>query len=49
MTCHWVCNRSNTTGVNCGEVTPYPSGVHEFTVVSGFVLFMSSNYISSCF
>jgi hypothetical protein len=30
MTCHRVCNKSNTTGVTCGTWTTYLSGAPEF-------------------
>jgi Zn-dependent protease with chaperone function len=33
MTCHWGCNKSNTTDVTNGAGTSYPSGVSEFTSV----------------
>jgi len=31
MTHHWICNKSNTTGVTCGAGTVVPSGAPEFT------------------
>jgi len=31
MTYHWVCNKSNTTGVTSGAGTAYLSGAPEFT------------------
>ena len=34
MTCHRVCDQSNTTGVTCGAGTAYPFGTPGFT--SGF-------------
>jgi len=40
MTCHHVCNKSNTTGATCGTGTAYPSAApkfapHLFTCLSG--------------
>jgi len=32
MTYHWVCNKSNTTGVTSGTGTAYPSREPEFTL-----------------
>ena len=31
MTCHRICNNSNTKGVTCGTGTAYPPRVLEFT------------------
>jgi len=54
MTCHRVCNKSNLTGVAYGEGNAYPSGAPVSALIFvpfwvGFVLFMLSNYIFSCF
>jgi hypothetical protein len=33
MTCHWGCNKSNTTDATNGAGISYPSGAPEFTSV----------------
>jgi hypothetical protein len=40
ITCSWICNKSNTTGVTSGTGTDYPFAAPELTLLAlvGFVL-----------